>query len=84
MAASWKKLLEKAFIIVNEVDRQGGDLEGVALGGGRGSGPGSSQRIRSSQPSWFAAMRRARMSAHSEVLEVNVARAARNSWQQRS
>ncbi len=34
MAASWEKLLAKAFIIVDEVERHGGRLEGMTLGGG--------------------------------------------------
>ena len=34
MAASWEKLLEKAFIIVDEVERHGGGLREMTLGGG--------------------------------------------------
>ena len=34
MLASWERLLANAFIIIDEVERNGGDLEGMTLGGG--------------------------------------------------
>lgn len=34
MAPSWERMLEKAFIIIDEVKRNGGNLEGMTLGGG--------------------------------------------------
>ncbi len=34
MAASWERMLANAFIIIDEVERQGGDLGGMTLGGG--------------------------------------------------
>ena len=52
--------------------------------GGRGSVPGVIPCVRLSQPSNFAAMRLARMSAHIEVLELDVAITDRNTRQQHS
>ena len=34
MAASWERMLANAFIIIDEVERHGGKLEGMTLGGG--------------------------------------------------
>ncbi len=35
MAASWERLLANAFIIIDEVERNGGELEGMTPGGAR-------------------------------------------------
>ena len=62
-----------------------GDVRGqVPSDGERGNVLGSSQCIRSSQPSRFAAMRQARMCIRSETLVLVLALAAWNTGQQRS
>ena len=34
MSASWERMLARAFTIIDEVDRTGACLDGIALGGG--------------------------------------------------